>query len=670
MGFEDLTWEDLEDWAGAKVLGRGKSYRREVSDLRIASDGRLLAWVQGGSRYATLVSLGALGKLDSICTCPYRVSCKHAVATVLTYLDTAQAGGTVPAAAADDRRLRLLSSDDDEDDEVEEVDEDGDESGDEDDPSSAATVKSAGKRRSGGKAANAVAGHLESLSHTDLLAFAKELAAADPDVRERVLDRARLKSGSVAKLVASIRREIEVVASEPAWADRWSGESAIPDYSRIKERLEALLASGHADDVVELGGTLLECGSRQIELSHDEGEIGQEVAECMEIAFRALRSSGRPGPERLLWEVDARLKDDYGIFDSINGLWKNSTAFNKADWSTVADALTRRMEAIRVTAKADGTGCSTVYQRKSIMDWLLNALEHAGRADEATVLLIREAGITNCYIELVNHLLAKKQRDAAEEWARKGFGQTIGNLSGIAWRLEERLREIARRKKNGPLVAAFRAMEFFDLPDEGRYAEVRKAVEPLGYWESIREMLLQWLETGDRPDGVTAASGSPRGGHTNAAQVSVWPLPPTGINLPHAKDRFPFPLTRSLIAIAIKEKRNDDILRWYHHGKQQGGLGMDDQGDAVATAVQKTHPDQALAIWKSLAVAHIAMTKPSAYKTAGTYLRKMRTVYEEIGRRNEWDGLLAQLRTEHARKPRMVEMLDGLEGKRSRILDR
>jgi len=35
MKFTDLTWEDLQDWAGDRVVSRGKSYKRQVEDLRV-----------------------------------------------------------------------------------------------------------------------------------------------------------------------------------------------------------------------------------------------------------------------------------------------------------------------------------------------------------------------------------------------------------------------------------------------------------------------------------------------------------------------------------------------------------------------------------------------------------------------------------------------------------
>ena len=59
-----------------------------------------------------------------------------------------------------------------------------------------------------------------------------------------------------------------------------------------------------------------------------------------------------------------------------------------------------------------------------------------------------------------------------------------------------------------------------------------------------------------------------------------------------------------------------------------------------------------------------------AYGTAGMYLEKMRAVYARNDRRAEWDALIARLRAEHARKRRLLEVLDGLEGKRSPILKR
>jgi uncharacterized Zn finger protein len=66
--FTSLTWNDLEDWAGGKIVSRGKNYQRQghVTDLALKEDGSLVAWVKGSRRYATKVEIGSDGLPNSI----------------------------------------------------------------------------------------------------------------------------------------------------------------------------------------------------------------------------------------------------------------------------------------------------------------------------------------------------------------------------------------------------------------------------------------------------------------------------------------------------------------------------------------------------------------------------------------------------------------------------
>lgn len=50
------------------------------------------------------------------------------------------------------------------------------------------------------------------------------------------------------------------------------------------------------------------------------------------------------------------------------------------------------------------------------------------------------------------------------------------------------------------------------------------------------------------------------------------------------------------------------------------------------------------------------------------WMKKMKVVYQRTSRLAEWETLLTELRTQNARKPRLIEVLDGLAGKRSPIL--
>jgi uncharacterized Zn finger protein len=86
--FKNLSWADLREWAGSKILSRGKDYQKsgQVEDLALTPDDALIAWVLGTHRYATLVGVQK-GELVSDCNCPYDDTCKHAVAVVLAGLD-------------------------------------------------------------------------------------------------------------------------------------------------------------------------------------------------------------------------------------------------------------------------------------------------------------------------------------------------------------------------------------------------------------------------------------------------------------------------------------------------------------------------------------------------------------------------------------------------------
>jgi uncharacterized Zn finger protein len=96
--FSALTWSDLEEWAGSRIVGRGRSYQQQgrVSGLSLTQDAALLAWVDGTTRYATKVIIGERGLPESICSCPYEIDCKHGVAVVLEYLRWMEKIGACP----------------------------------------------------------------------------------------------------------------------------------------------------------------------------------------------------------------------------------------------------------------------------------------------------------------------------------------------------------------------------------------------------------------------------------------------------------------------------------------------------------------------------------------------------------------------------------------------
>lgn len=665
QGFEDLTWEDLSLWADTKILGRGKSYKQQVTDIGRTSDGGIIAWVHGTKKYVTLVKRESSGTISAVCSCPYDWSpCKHSVALVLAYLDSLKNKQDVPLVSKIDKRLQLVSdlkgrgvSDGIWEGDDEDFNADCDESR-QGVPCKHGTSarRSPSVRTRKTKQTNIVRQRIESMGKAELVEFVLDLVKKYPEIGGKIEEEEALKDGRINKIVRSIREEIEALASEPAWANYWSGASSIPDYSRVRERLQALLDSGHADAVVQLGKDLWDLGNQQIGESDDEGETGEEIASCMEVVLQSVTRSSLAPRDQILYIIDAYLSDEYGLLDGSESFFGEFT--DKQSWSEVADSLLARLEEMpRVHMKTD---FSKSYRRKCIMHWAIDALGRSGRRNEIIPLVESEAPITQCYGNLVDHLLSAKRVTEAKAVAVKGFLENIKSLSGIAWDLAAKLISIAEKEKELPLVAAYRSLEFFDRPSLDSYRKLRKAAEAAGHWPAVREAAIRFLETGARPDLPSTDARK----HVKSKVTEPWPLPRTEITAACAKTtRQDFPHTTTLIRIAIDEKDSDEVIRRYNLTKNSRFSDVY-LCTEVAEAVKQSHPDASLEIWKKLAEDQIRLVKPAAYEVAAGYLRKMRDIYRKTQRLDEWEELIRDIRSVHKPKRSLMQILDTLESKR------
>jgi uncharacterized Zn finger protein len=501
--FRKLTWEDLDAWAGSTIVSRGRSYQSSgsVSDLACTKDGGLIAWVDGTQRYATRVDIDG-HELTSVCSCPYWTTCKHAVAVVCEYLECLKQNTqdtTIPTITDTDKRLTVLENiadqdeddddwddeeDDDEDwdnqdgqhDEYDEYDDDeeDDEGEDDEDVAPAQPVQ----KRSGKSTPDSLFSFLAQQSKNQLVALLTELAQDNMAVRRTLKDRQTLTTGSVKKLIKAARAEIDGLGGEPDWEYDRYGDGYYTDSSdsstRIRKHMEALLAKGHADDVLDLGKDLVERGTRHIEMTRDEGEAGEEIATCLDMVFRALPQSSLSTVDQILWVIDAESADEYDLCRGSESFWKHKYA--AADWSAVADTLAQRLKKYPSSKDEkdekddkDAYSFSRNYKRDGVSNRLIQALEQANRWAEA------------------------------EEWIHTGIAATQQQSPGIAGQLRTALREMRAREKDWPRVAAFYAEDFFRRPGLHTFQELRKAAERAKVWPAVEAAARHYLETGDLP---------------------------------------------------------------------------------------------------------------------------------------------------------------------------
>jgi uncharacterized Zn finger protein len=407
--------------------------------------------------------------------------------------------------------------------------------------------------------------------------------------------------------------------------------------------MNALFKQGHADEVVALGGELLEAGLRQVEMSNDEGETATEISSCLEVVFRALPQSSLSPVEQMRWVIDGELEDEYELCYGSESFWEKKQ--KASDWSTVADKLIDRLDAFSSEKGEDSF--SRNYRRDNLTNWIVRSLENAGRNEEIIPLCQKEAVETGSYTRLVDALRKAKRLAEAEQWVHKGIKATQKQLPGIAKQLKDTLREMREKEGNWLKVAAFRTEDFLQSPSLHTFQDMKKAAEKAKVWPTVRRGTLLYLESGNLPQADPP-----------------WPLPETGVEEAPKVRKNEFPMTDVLIEIAIEEKRPDDVLKWYdlrRSKKQVFWGGGSYQEDQVAEAVADHYPDRALAIWKNVVEKQIAVTQPKAYEAAAGYLRKIHGLLKGVQREREWKSYLSDLRQTNARKKKLLEILDRIE---------
>jgi uncharacterized Zn finger protein len=616
----NLSWDSLNDWAGDRIVARGRKYQQQkrVSSLAKTNEGSLIAWVEGSTRYATQVDIDDEEYLHSICSCPYGINCKHGVAVLLEYLARLEDEQSIPNANQEDERIKFLSGE-------------GWSDASDDRQSPLQEAEKEGIERT-----------LKKRTKSQLIELIIGFAELHRDIGADLFDSEQLEHGDASSLVAGLRKEIGETAEQPGWQDYWQGEGYTPDYSGIRSRLQALLDAGHADDVLALGEALLDAGTRQVEESDDDGETAMEIAACLPVVVSALEQSSLPAADKLMWAIDAVLQDDYELCAPLADYLLGN--HEKSVWRRVAETLLKRLSGID---SSNGTGSyNRDHVRDQRSDWTIYALEHAGRSDEIIPLCEAEAQKTGSFTRLVDRLIAAERYDDAQLWITEGIHTVGQRYPGIAGELRDQFMQTCADQENWPAVTALQIEEFVRSPSRQNYLLCQQAAARIKGWTRLRDHLLVYLETGELP-----------------WRHSAWALPESGLQPPEPSSQDLFPELDTLIDIAIHEKKPDVVLQWYDRRSPQHYARYGTSDDTVATAVKNFAPARAIAIWENIAQEFIAQVKPSAYLEAVRYMKKARKLVIAQSGQEKWNEYLQDIRVEHRRKRRLMELLDGLDGK-------
>jgi len=390
---------------------------------------------------------------------------------------------------------------------------------------------------------------------------------------------------------------------------------------------------------------------KEIEEYDDEGDVGTQISGCMDVVFRALSQSSFSAHEKMLYALELELKDDYSILNEPS-IWRETYA--QEEWKLFAKALKARLQ--EVETETDILYESS-WERDYVVDRLIDALRKAGLSEEIIPISELEAERTGNYTRLVRELLDFGQKKRAEEWIYRGIKKLREYKPGTVYELLQTLIEIKENEENWSFIAALETEEFFRFPQLSSYIRMQKAAIKIGKWKEIREAALQYLRRGKLP------ANQPK----TTEEFSILPgiLPKTGLLDAESLEKIKPPVLDLLIQIAIQENDADEVIHWY--GELKSGKGEAEKTrrftleEEIANAVKDKYPEVAIGIWKTIAEDLISKTKVSSYEEASMYLRKIKEILESIGKTEEWEAYLRQIREANRLKKKLLEILDRLE---------
>jgi uncharacterized Zn finger protein len=626
-----LDRQELVDWADSTIYSRGKSYVDSVSELSRTEDGRLVAWVAGSDEYVTTVRRDGKGDFDYSCTCPYDYGgpCKHVVAVLLAAVEELKKKKEIPLLDPESDLYREASEylDDDDD----ELDEEADEW--------------YVSERKLDEMQKKIGSKFQSKSRDELLDILVVIIRDFPEVASWLHEREQVATGKIDSMVQALRKEIRDLTVIDVWSSDWEDDYDRADYTDVQERLQVLLEGGYADAVFDLGKELWERGNKQVAQSNDDGETALEIANCLRIVLKAIPDTSFSRREQLIWLFDSLRNDEYDLLDGADEVI-DDPRYSTVDWHELALELEDLLRQMPLSEKDEW---SRQYRRSKVVSQLREAYERAEENDKVLPLLEREAGPCCDYKPLVDYLIEAGDFDRARFWCIEGYGKMIEKTPGLASALKLRLQELAEKEGKNDLVAAYRALDFFQYPSAGTYGELRDAAERIALWPGVRRAAMDFLQNGKVP--------------AAAEEHDSWLLPETEVGRlknPERNRFMEFPALGVLIEIAILEERHDDVVALFKELCETRHCGRE-ISEKVAESVRNSYPDTSLKIWRITVDNLIAEVKTHTYQEAARYLRKMHKVWQESDRLPEWRALISELRTKHKAKRNLMAVLNEVE---------
>ncbi len=425
-------------------------------------------------------------------------------------------------------------------------------------------------------------------------------AAERDDATYRTLRLAMERAGGSPQQIKALRREIDQVA-DGGWDD-WE-----PLLDSLGELLETQPAA--VVEIAEYAIERVERASREYDDYEEDDGGTSDILDRLGELHREACALAQPDPVAL-----AERLFRYDTTGEGNVFYDSLPAYRDA----LGDAGTRRYrELAEAVWREDRHGPYSRLAR--IMESLAR---ESGDIEALVAIKARDLDSGYAYLQIAEIYQAANHPGPALEWAERGLRAFPERPD---FRLQDFLMERYMEQGRGEEALALASEQFVESPRLGTYQKWHALAERLGAWPEQRERALAEVER---------LAQKPKG----------WPRPPN--TLPDQSLR---------VEIALWE---EDLAAGWEAARQ--GYCQQDTKARLAERLEKPYPAQALALYLPMIPEQAALGKNDAYARAVEMIGIVGELLQNLGRADEFRGLLAGWRGAFKAKRNFMKLLDGM----------
>ncbi|GMR07712.1 MAG: SWIM zinc finger family protein [Gammaproteobacteria bacterium] len=380
--------------------------------------------------------------------------------------------------------------------------------------------------------------------------------------------------------------------------------------------IEELLKTGNAAEVVELSEYALRCLEGAMNNAMDDGEMGMLQHRLEDMHLSACRKA-KPDPEALAERLfDWELTGEWGTFgDARNTHGRVMGKNGMRRYRELAEAEWDRVKLLR-----PGEDTRNKYGKRSRITHIMENLAlQSGDIEALVTVMSRDLSSSYDFFKIAEVYRKARKGNKALEWAEKGI-QLFGEKADS--RLQDLLAELYHRRKRHDEAMSLVWLQFERRPCLVAYQHLKKHADRSKQWRAWREQALELVhaEIAGQPQGRTR-SGKPD--HSLLVKIYLW--------------------------------EQDIEAAWQAVNAGSCGEALWLQ---LAGLREKTHPRDAIAVYRMLIGPIVERTNNQAYAQAAGLLRRVKQLMCQLDEDGEFRQYLAQLRVEYKRKRNFMKLLE------------